>query len=101
MCLFLTRKACKDFNDQMLSAMDTDLHKIICVDEINELSSSRKWSEKATKLLEKLNKDSNLTELTPACRCTCNTAEEHGYGARACKWCHWNCHCNIKLKIND
>ena len=61
MCLFPTRKACKEFNDQMLSALDTDLHKITCVDEVDETSSSRKWSEKAKKELEKLNKDSNLT----------------------------------------
>ena len=60
-CLFPTRKACKEFNDQMLSALDTDLHKITCVDEVDETSSSRKWSEKAKKELEKLNKDSNLT----------------------------------------
>ena len=38
-CLFLTRKACKEFNDQMLSALDTDLHKITCVDEVDETSS--------------------------------------------------------------
>ena len=61
MCLFPTRKACKEFNDQMLSALDTDLHKITCVDEVDETSSSRKWSEKAKKELEKLNKNSNLT----------------------------------------
>ena len=60
-CLFPTRKACKEFNDQMLSALDTDLHTITCVDEVDETSSSRKWSEKAKKELEKLNKDSNLT----------------------------------------
>ena len=60
-CLFPTRKACKDFNDQMLSALDTNLHKITCVDEIDETSSSRKWSEITKKELAKLNKDSNLT----------------------------------------
>ena len=62
-CLFPTRKVCKEFNDQnlMLSALDTDLHKITCVDEVDETSSSCKWSEKAKKELEKLNKDSNLT----------------------------------------
>jgi len=60
-CLFPTWKACQDFNQQMLSALDTELHKIVCIDEIDETSSSRKWSKKAEKELDKLNKDSNLT----------------------------------------
>ena len=60
-CLFPTWKACQDFNQQMLSALDAELHKFVCVDEIDETSSSRKWSKKAEKELEKLNKDSNLT----------------------------------------
>ena len=60
-CLFPTRKACREFNDQMLSALDKELHKIVCVDEIDETSSSHKWSKKAQKQLEKLNNDSNLT----------------------------------------
>jgi len=60
-CLFPTQKACQDFSQQMLSALDTELHKIVCVDEIDEISSSRKWSKKAEKELDKLNKNSNLT----------------------------------------
>jgi len=45
----------------MFSALDNELHKIVFVDEIDETSSSRKWSKKAQKELEKLNNDSNLT----------------------------------------
>ena len=60
-CLFPTRKACKEFNRQMISALDNELHKIVCIDEIDETSSSHKWSKKAQKQLEKLNNDSNLT----------------------------------------
>ena len=60
-CLFPTRKACKEFNNQMLSALENEVHKIVCIDEIDETSSSQKWSEKAQKELEKLNNDSNLT----------------------------------------
>ena len=60
-CLFPTRKACKEFNSQMISALDNELHKIVCIDEIDETSSSHKWSKKAQKQLEKLNNDSNLT----------------------------------------
>ena len=60
-CLFPTRKACKEFNGQIISALDNELHKIVCIDEIDETSSSHKWSKKAQKQLEKLNNDSNLT----------------------------------------
>ena len=60
-CLFPTRKACREFNDKMLSALDTELHKITCIDEIDETSSSHKWTKKAQKQLEKLNNDSNCT----------------------------------------
>ena len=60
-CLFPTRKACREFNDKMLSALDTELHKITCIDEIDETSSSHKWTKKAQKQLEKLNNDSNST----------------------------------------
>ena len=54
-CLF------REFNDKMISALDTELHKIVCIDEIDETSSSHKWTKKAQKQLEKLNNDSNLT----------------------------------------
>ena len=35
-CLFPTRKACREFNDKMLSALDTEVHKIVCIDEIDK-----------------------------------------------------------------
>ena len=38
-CLFPTRKACKDFDHRMLSALDSELHKVVCIDEIDETSS--------------------------------------------------------------
>jgi len=41
-CLFPTRKACQDFNQKMLSALDTELHKIVCIDEIDETASGLK-----------------------------------------------------------
>ena len=56
-----TRKACKEFNDKMLSALDNELYKIVCIDEIDETSSSHKWTKKAQKHLEKLNNDSDCT----------------------------------------
>ena len=45
----------------MLSALDIELLKIVCVDEIDETSSLHKWSKKAQKEVDKLNKNSNLT----------------------------------------
>ena len=60
-CLFPTRQACQDFNMQMLLALDVEKQKFVCVDEIDEISSSSKWSAKAQKQLDKVNKDSNLT----------------------------------------
>ena len=58
-CLFPTRKACREFNDKMFSALNNELHKIVCIDEINETSLSHKRTKKAQKQLEKLDNDSN------------------------------------------
>ena len=41
----------------MISALDNELHTIVCIDEIDETSSSHKWSKKAQRQLEKLNND--------------------------------------------
>ena len=45
----------------MLCTLDTRLHKIVCIDEIDETVSTTKWTKKAQKQLDKLNKDSNMT----------------------------------------
>ena len=58
-CLSPTRKACREFNDKMLTVLDTELHKIMCIDEIDRTFSSHNWSKKAQKQLENLNNDSN------------------------------------------
>ena len=60
-CLFPTRKACKEFNQQMLCTLDTQLHNIACVDEIDATLSTKNWSSKEQKNLDKLNQDSNST----------------------------------------
>ena len=57
-CLFPTRKACNDFNNTMLSTLSTKLHRIACIDEIDETVSTKKWTKKAQKQLEML---SNMT----------------------------------------
>ena len=60
-CMFATRKACAEFNDKALDSLSTEKHELLCVDDIDESSSKRKWTSAATKQLEKLNHDCNLT----------------------------------------
>ena len=45
----------------MLNKLDTKVHKISCVDEIDETMGNRRWSKRSAEQLQKLNKDSNLT----------------------------------------
>ena len=60
-CLFPTCKACKQHNSNMLSALGTKLESFTCVDDIDETSSTRKWSKKAANALKKANSDCSLT----------------------------------------
>ena len=60
-CLFPKQKACHDFNSQMLSRLDSDVHEIPCIDEVNETIGTFKWSKKAAEKMEKLDSDCNLT----------------------------------------
>ena len=60
-CLFPTRKACKEFNHEMLQELASEVHEIMCTDEIDQTSSTQKWTKKATEQLEKLNSDCNMT----------------------------------------
>ena len=60
-CLFPTRKQCDELNQQMLEKLNTKEQEIPCVDEIDETSSTRKWNQKATEHLQKLNQDCNMT----------------------------------------
>jgi len=45
----------------MLTALDSTIHKLACVDEIDETTGSRKWDKTLAKKLETLNNDSNMT----------------------------------------
>ena len=45
----------------MLEKIGTEFHKLVCVDEVDQTSSTRKWSKKAAEQLEKLNNDCNMT----------------------------------------
>ena len=60
-CLFPTRKACNEFNAQMLSYLPSEVHKLACTDEVDETAGTRKWNKKAADQLEKLNNDCNRT----------------------------------------
>ena len=73
-CLFPTRKACDDFNDAMLSQMTSEIHELLCTDEIDETATTSKWNKKAADRLERLNRDCNMTaglqaKLKTSCRC--------------------------------
>ena len=60
-CLFPRRKTCDDFNNEMLSRLTSQVHQLLCTDEVDETHSTRKWNKKAAEQLEKLNKDCNMT----------------------------------------
>ena len=45
----------------MLNALDTKLECFPCVDEIDETTGTRQWTNKAANALSKANKDCNLT----------------------------------------
>ena len=45
----------------MINKLDAKIHKISCVNEIDETMGTRRWSKRSAEQLQKLNKDSNLT----------------------------------------
>ena len=60
-CLFPTRKACHDFNTEMLSHLTSRVHELVCTDEMDLTASTRKWNKKMAEQLEKLNSDCTMT----------------------------------------
>ena len=46
-CLFPRRKACDHFNSEMLSRLSSQVHQLLCTDEVDETCSTRKWNQKA------------------------------------------------------
>ena len=58
-CLFPTRKACNEFNAQMLNYLPSGVHELVCTDEVDETAGTHKWNKKAANQLEKLNNDCN------------------------------------------
>ena len=61
LCLLPTSNMCKQFNKEMLEKLGSELQELVCVDEVDQTSSTRKWSKKAAEQLEKLNNDCNMT----------------------------------------
>ena len=60
-CLFPTRLACHVFNTQMLNSLNMPIQEMKCSDNIDDCSSSRKWTKITDKELEELNNDCNNT----------------------------------------
>ena len=60
-CLFPTRQMCKTFNNEMLQQLTTKVHELVCTDEVDQTSSTKKWNKKALEQLEKLNNDCSRT----------------------------------------
>ena len=60
-CLFPTRKACSEFNCEMLCRLSAETVEIPCIDDVDETAGPRKWNQKAAEQLEKLNQDCNMT----------------------------------------
>ena len=55
-CLFPTRKACNEFNTQMLNYLPSEVHELVCTDEVDETAGTHKWNKKAADQLEKIYK---------------------------------------------
>ena len=59
--MFPTRNLCIQFNKEILEKLGSELLEIVCVDEVDQTSSTRKWSKKAAEQLVKPNNDCNMT----------------------------------------
>ena len=45
----------------MLQQLTTKVHKLVCMDEVDQISSTKKWNKKGIEQLEKLNNNCNRT----------------------------------------
>ena len=52
LCLFPTRNLCKEFNKEMLEKLGSKLHELVCVDKVDQTSSTRKWSKSSRAVIE-------------------------------------------------
>ena len=60
-CLFPTRKACADVNNDLLNTLNSEIVALHSKDVIDEGASTTKWNKKAAERLKAMNLDSNLT----------------------------------------
>ena len=60
-CLFPTKQACADFNNDMLSKLPTEPSELPCTDVVDETVGKYKLTKKAASALDRLNKDYNIT----------------------------------------
>ena len=58
-CLFPRRKACNDFNSEMLGRLSSEVHELPCTDKVNETCNPR--TKKTAEKLAKLNDNCNMT----------------------------------------
>ena len=49
------------FNYEMLSHLTSEVHELLCIDEVDQTVTSRKWTKGAAEQVEKLNSDCNIT----------------------------------------
>ena len=45
-CLFPMRQMCKTFNNEMLQQLTTKVHELVCIDEVDQTSSTKKMEQK-------------------------------------------------------
>ena len=45
----------------MMQQLTTEVHELVCTDEVDQTSSTKKWNKKAVEQLEKLNNDCSRT----------------------------------------
>jgi hypothetical protein len=60
-CLFPKRKACYQFNTEMLQKLGPQICELFCSDEIDEAAGTRKMTKKVIEHLDKMNDDCNMT----------------------------------------
>ena len=95
LCLFPTRKACYEFNSNMLSRLQAETQEIPCIDEVNETIGTFKWTKKAAEEMQKLNSDCNLTAgLEAVLRVAVgarvmHAPQKHRHQPRAGQWSDW------------
>ena len=45
----------------MLAQLTSEVHELLCIDQVDETSGTLKWNKNAARQLEKLNPDCNMT----------------------------------------